>query len=323
MRACSIVHCFILVACALCATAASAQSVSAQEEATRTLRPRASIALSFDWMRSPERTAIAGGAVLTIPVDGIAARKAKSPRPASIEKAAPPGKAPANAQTAPIGTVAPSTAAPGRPSVSAERELAELLRVRGDDVRAAVEAAIRHSNAARDEAKLERLAARARWSSALPELRLRAMRQVNETASATPTSYDPFRQTSSGGISVWLEARATWSLDRALFSEAEIRIARIERDVAEHRARLERRVLDLLFGWQAAVAERLDPSSSFRECRHAVLHEQQLATELDFVTHGWFWRWLRSRPSLPEPDCLAPLEPARAAVARPSADAHH
>src|SRR5690242_8947790 len=91
------------------------------------------------------------------------------------------------------------------------------------------------------------MATRARWSAALPTLRLRALRLTSETASAVPTAYDPTRITSSGGASLWLEARASWALDRALFSEEEVRLARIARDIEAERGRLERRVLDLLW----------------------------------------------------------------------------
>ncbi len=179
-----------------------------------------------------------------------------------------------------------------------------------------MEAAERHASLARDEARLEHLASRARMSSALPQLRLRATRLVSEGASSIPTAYDPYRQTTTGGASLWLEARATWSLDRALFSEEEVRLERIERDVQGERERLHRRVLDLLFGWQDAVLDRFDPTSSFRECRRGYLREQQLAAELDFVTHGWFTRWRAERDPLPETDCFETAEPDHEANAR-------
>ncbi len=131
-----------------------------------------------------------------------------------------------------------------------------------------------------------------------------------------PTSYDPFRQTASGGASLWLEARATWSLDRALFSDEEVRIERIERDVEADRERLHRRVLDLIFGWQDAVLDRFDPTSSFRECRRGYLREQQLAAELDLITAGWFTRWRADGDPLPATDCFGVAAPDQDGSAR-------
>jgi hypothetical protein len=269
-------------------------------------RSRATLGLSFRWAHHPERESMAGGLVLTLPTGGfvpLAARggsKAKEPAP-DVKPAKGGPRA-----TPPAPT--PPRAPRGEPDEAREATVAEWVRVSGVDARAAVDAAERHAALRRDEAHLADMASRARWSAALPNLQLRALRLTSETASLVPTAYDPTRITSTGGVSLWLEARATWALDRALFSEEEVRLERIARDIAADRQRLQRRVLDLLFGWQDAVLARLDPTSSFRECRQASLKEDQLTTELDFVTHGWFTRWRADREPLPAPDCFANAE---------------
>jgi hypothetical protein len=189
-----------------------------------------------------------------------------------------------------------------------ERELRELVDLTGRDLRDATEAALRAGGRLEDVARLGDLSRRARWSSALPDLRLRVARASSENAALAPTSYDPLRQTSSGGTSTWLEVRATWSLGRALFASEELRLARFVDDHRRADDELARRLATLLFEWQDAVAERLDPSTSFRECRRAHLHELQRAAELDHLTGGWFERFRAQRPALPESDCFAVAE---------------
>lgn len=203
-------------------------------------------------------------------------------------------------------------AARERPSATvtapAERSLAAAIALTGLELREALDQAVRVSGLHEDDRALGDLARRARWSAALPDLRLRAAHASNESAALVPTSYDPLRQTLSGGATLWLEARATWRLDRALFAVDELRIARLAEE--RHRAReaLERRVTELLFDWQEAVAERLDPSASFRECRRAEVREVQRAAELSLLTRGWFDRFRARRPPMPDSDCLATAE---------------
>lgn len=194
------------------------------------------------------------------------------------------------------------------PPPSHERAIVAWLAVRGLDAQAAVAAGLAQTDFVERAAHLADLSRRARQSSALPQLRLRAMRVTNESAQMLPTSYDPLRQTLSGGTSVWLEARATWNLDRALFATEELRVASLERSLREERNAVERRVLDALYAWQAAAAERLDPSASFRECRFAYVKELRSEAELERLTGTWFAAFRAGKPALPEADCLAVAE---------------
>ncbi len=164
--------------------------------------------------------------------------------------------------------------------------------IRPADAREAVRAG-RRTVGTGASGRLGDLSSRARWSAALPEVRLRVTRLVDESLSLSPTSYDPNRTTSSGGASLWLEARATWHLDRALFASEEVHIERLRAKLDQRRARHQQQVLDLLFAWQGAAVDLDDPELSPREWRKLWLLEQQLAAELDLATGGWFQRWLR------------------------------
>ena len=86
------------------------------------------------------------------------------------------------------------------------------VRVDAALARGAVAAALRRGRVAAAEDRLDGLASRSRSSATLPELRLRAMRVIDEDEALSPTEYDPSRTTLSGGSSTWLEARATWKL---------------------------------------------------------------------------------------------------------------
>src|SRR6185295_8786326 len=109
------------------------------------------------------------------------------------------------------------------------------------------------------DARLDALASRARTSALLPELRLRATRAIDESESVAPTEYDPLRRTASGGTSTWLEARATFRLDRLVFADDEIAVERLRAARAAERLRLVTKVLDLLDTWQRARASEGDP----------------------------------------------------------------
>lgn len=167
----------------------------------------------------------------------------------------------------------------------------EVPRIRPDDVRAAVRAAFSGGALEQETERLDDLVSRARWSAALPELRLRATRLVDESTALSPTSYDPGRTTASEGASLWLEARATWSLDRLLFVHEEVGIERLRRQLDEQRQQRVREVVALLFRWQAATVDLLDVTLSPPACLQAWVKEQQLAAELDLATRGWFSRW--------------------------------
>ncbi len=171
------------------------------------------------------------------------------------------------------------------------------------DLRVAIDAATRRGPFAHDEARLDDFSERARHAAALPELRLRATRLADARASLSPTSYDEERATSSEGASVWLEARAVWTLDRAIFATEELRVERLRQSLAAARDKLSNRVLELVFAWQEAELASTDPATTETECRRAWLRRAQLGAELDLLTGGWLSRRFPASARAPRATC--------------------
>jgi hypothetical protein len=165
------------------------------------------------------------------------------------------------------------------------------IRVTPLVARGAVDAALLRAKLVDPDAHVDAIASRARTAAMLPELRLRASRTADEGQSLSPTSYDPQRTTTTGGTSVWLEARATWRLDRLVFSDDEVALERARAQRAEQRQKLVERVLTLLFGWQRALALEDDAHASPEEHLAASLRVLETEAELDLVTGGWFTAW--------------------------------
>jgi hypothetical protein len=215
---------------------------------------------------------LAGGGKLRPP-------RAQAPSPTSADAPSPP----------PAATIAPAVEAlevpPPPPPVIVTPEMA----------RAAVAAALEHAALAEKGARIERVASRARTSSLLPELRLRVTRLVDESQSLAPTEYDSGRITASGGSSLWLEARATWRLDRLVFADEEVALERLREERAATRDKLVDRVLDLLFAWQRARAAEEDPARLPEERARAGLEGAEAEASLEVVTGGWLSRWRAAR----------------------------
>ncbi|MFT3768024.1 MAG: hypothetical protein QM820_21450 [Minicystis sp.] len=160
-----------------------------------------------------------------------------------------------------------------------------------DAARGAVDAALRKAHLADPDARLDAMASRTRTSAALPELRLRVLRSVDQGQTLSPTEYDANRTTATGGSSFWMEARATWRLDRLIFADEEVALERMRHERAEARAKLTSRVLKLLFEWQRALALADNPAASPEENLAARLHALEAEAEIDLLTDGWLTRW--------------------------------
>jgi hypothetical protein len=140
-----------------------------------------------------------------------------------------------------------------------------------------------------DDHRLDAVAARARSSAALPELRLRGVRTLGETGRVSLTSADdPSQYVGSGAATSLLEARLTFRLDRLLFADEELAVERARLDRTELRARTTAKVLEALFAWQKAYALSQDSSLSTDEHFLAVLREAESSAILDIMTGGWF-----------------------------------
>jgi len=155
-------------------------------------------------------------------------------------------------------------------------------------VRDVVAAALRASHAATADSRLDGLASRARASSALPELVLRAVRSTDQSLRLAPSDARTAEITQSGGVDLLLEARASWRLDRLLFADEELRVEALRLDRAQKRDRLVALVLERLFAWQRARTKlalvELEP-----EARLTLEIEQAEAElELDVLTAGFF-----------------------------------
>ena len=165
------------------------------------------------------------------------------------------------------------------------------IRVTPAVARTAVDAALRKARLVDPDALVDAVASRARTAAILPELRLRASRTADEGQSLSPTAYDPQRTTTTGGTSIWLEARATWRLDRLVFADEEVALERARAQRAELRQKVVEHVLMLLFAWQRALALEDDGHASPEEHLAASLRVLETEAELDLATGGWFTTW--------------------------------
>jgi hypothetical protein len=142
-----------------------------------------------------------------------------------------------------------------------------------------------------DDGSIDSLAARARSSAALPELRLRAVRTLDESGKVVYSDADPYHYTEAGAATNWIEARLTFRLDRLLFADDEVSLERIRLERSEARSRAAAKVLQALFEWQRAYALVAEPALSTAEHFAAVLRELEASAVLDVMTDGWFGRF--------------------------------
>lgn len=173
------------------------------------------------------------------------------------------------------------------PTESAARRTV-LLVVTPQLAQAALRAAFRAAGRPGARARFSSLSSRARASAALPILRLRAARTTDESLRLTPTSSDPYRYTQAGGVSIALEAQATWKLDRAVFADEEIQVEHLRRLRAREDARLTQEVLQALFSWQRALSGSAEPDAPPEERELAELRVFEAEVRLDLLTGGWF-----------------------------------
>jgi hypothetical protein len=168
-----------------------------------------------------------------------------------------------------------------------ERAAPLVITVTPDVARSCVRAALRAMGLG-DDNRLDSVAARARSSAALPELRLRAVRTLGESGRISLSEDDPSRYVASGAASNVLEARVTFRLDRLLFADEEIVVERARLDRSELRSRTAAKVLQLLFEWQRAYALAQDATLSPEERFTAAVREAESSALLDVMTGGWF-----------------------------------
>ncbi len=156
--------------------------------------------------------------------------------------------------------------------------------------RACVTAAWRAAGLGADDARLDAIVSRARWSAVLPEARLRAVR-FEDARLSLDTSTDTSRLRDSAGANVGFEARLTWRLDRLLYADDEPSFERIRLEQRDARTRVGARVLEALFHWQRAALDlRTLPPTQLGTRDEADVRLRLIEAEaaLDVLTNGWF-----------------------------------
>ncbi|MDB4941317.1 MAG: hypothetical protein JWP97_851, partial [Labilithrix sp.] len=149
-----------------------------------------------------------------------------------------------------------------------------------------------------DDARLDGIVSRARWSALLPEARLRATRYDDQRLS-TDASTDTSRLKDSTAANVGLEARLTWRLDRVLYADDEPSFERLRLEHHDARMRVAARTLEALFQWSRASVELRYAQAASREAREppgrpsrdeleAALRVVEAEATLDVLTGGWF-----------------------------------
>jgi hypothetical protein len=162
-----------------------------------------------------------------------------------------------------------------------------------DVARMAVTAAWRVSGLGTNDASLDAMASRARWSAVLPEARLRILRHATDSTHATTTDSTttdtPYYAYDSN--SLWIEGRVTWHLDRLLFAEEEPTIERLRLDRQEQRMRIAAKVVEQISKWQRAHFDSAQSPDGSLDKVDALMREMEAASALDVMTAGWFSRW--------------------------------
>lgn len=178
-------------------------------------------------------------------------------------------------------------------------------------VRKAVDCALTAQGVAGTLERLDSLSSRARTSAMLPDTRLRAGRDRDQSLRLTPTEQEPFRYTQSGGVSFVLEAAVTFRLGRFLFAGEELSIERLRLAQARERQRVTATTINELLAWQRAwrraVAQGARSRSSVEDLFESTLR-------LDVLTGGWFSAHQPATVPLQpttEPSTSEPKPPAR------------
>lgn len=190
-------------------------------------------------------------------------------------------------------STSPSQPPPGASLPPAGPRVAAALRERSTAlphvlVREVVNAALRVNRDAETASRLESLSARARASSALPELVLRAARSTEEGLRLSPTTAERYEITQTGGADLLLEARATWNLDRLIFADDELRIEQFRVERAQASERLVALVMKHLFAWQRARRELASGPHAPAAELEWWLQLFEAEAMLDVLTNGFF-----------------------------------
>jgi len=248
--------------------------------------PGFEIALSGRWERTQSgRRSAAGLLTVTIPLERLATPSlSQPPNPGAPTQA--PDTSPSAATVPPGGPAAPRAA----PTDPATRRARLSILLDAGLAQKTVRAALRAAGFGRNSRRLDSLAARAKASAVLPDLRLRGGRSTDESIRWSPTADDPQRFTQAGSAELFFDIQLTWRLDRLVFHSTELRVEQLRRQRALAKARLVQRVLDALFAWQRARTKLADATLLPEEEAEVALRQIEAEAVLDVLTAGWFTR---------------------------------
>jgi hypothetical protein len=243
---------------------------------------RFEVALHARSTRASARAEQAAWLSVTLPLDKLALPRVAQRSPASPSNGAVPASGTSPPPPAPSPSPSPSPA-PAPPPFTFQQ-----LRVLSEFSRAATRVALAVVGAAAERRRLDALSSRARTSSLLPELRLRAVRNTDQALRWAPTGDDPYRVTQAEGAGIILEASAVFRLDRLLFAHEELAVERARQDASEQRSKLEARVQAALLGlFRARERACAEPDDDAKATLERLLTLEQFQ-ELDNLTAGWF-----------------------------------
>jgi hypothetical protein len=154
--------------------------------------------------------------------------------------------------------------------------------------RAVADAALRTAGYVALGADLSAAAGRARWSAALPDVRLRAGRAIDETARVDYSGAVVGDTRLTGRADVRLEAALTWRLSELVFSGREPALARLQLTFLKQREEVVRSALTHLFRWQKAQNAVSHPDALPEERAQAMLLAVESEVHLAVLTGGWF-----------------------------------
>ena len=186
-------------------------------------------------------------------------------------------------------------APPPSPALTPQREApaspTPVRAISAAMARDVIRAALKRERLDAPDDRLDARVESASRAALLPELRLRVMRIIDESERMTPVEWDPLRLTHAGDVSLRLEARATWHLDRLVFTHEELAIERLRQESAAAQERLVHRVLEQLFIWQKARARLAEAGLADDERMNAELVAAESETRLDVMSDDCFARW--------------------------------
>lgn len=322
---------------------AHGEPLERSDTATQLVAPTGRLALhaTVSLHLKPSGPDVAALAMLDVPLGALLAKKpsAAKARAEPSVAAAPPAAPLGIRRSSAAPTAEPqrvekadrvdgASAAPAPPELPAalvsEPSPYPVFVITPEEARALVGAAHAQAGLEQAERRLTSLAGRARASALLPELRLRAARVTDEEERLAPTDYDPSRRLASVSSSLWLEARATFRLDRLVFSEEEVGLEKQKRELRAERARLSAEVLAHVAALARAHAAQRDPSLAEHERALAWLSVLEHESALDELTGGASKGALRgaspsTSPGLREPPARAKSAPEARAKSEPPA----